>query len=206
MSVDQYAVNEFRSGQWVPMAGWGRRAVARVIDSLVQAVGLIPYVLGLAVLFSAVPAGTSAITPDGQVSPDISLANLATAGAMMFLGGVLSLGIWVWNRVLQQGRTGQSVGKSVMKIVLVSSSTGEPPGAGTAFVREVVHVVDEVLLLGYLWPLWDPRRQTFADKILGTVVASPTQQPAASPAEKLVVFSSGPARRSPGLTHAHMGI
>jgi uncharacterized RDD family membrane protein YckC len=190
MPVDQHAINEFRSGQWVPMAGWGRRVVARVIDSLLQAVGLIPYVLGIAVLFSAAPAGTRAITPDGQVNPGISVANLATAAIMMFLGGVLSLVIWVWNRVIQQGRTGQSVGKSVMKIVLVSTSTGEPPGAGTAFVREVVHIVDEILYLGYLWPLWDAKRQTFADKILGTVVAAPTQQPAAPPAEKLVVFSS----------------
>jgi uncharacterized RDD family membrane protein YckC len=24
--------------------------------------------------------------------------------------------------------------------------------------------------IGFLWPLWDRRRQTFADKLLGTVV------------------------------------
>ena len=195
MSVDQYAVNEFRSGQWVPMASWGRRAGARIIDTLVQAVGLIPYVLGVAVLANAAPPGRAG-SPGGPRAPGATLgegadlATLLTAVGMFFLGAVLSLGIWVWNRVLQQGRTGQSVGKSVMKIVLVSTSSGEPPGAGTALVREVVHVVDEILLLGYLWPLWDPKRQTFADKILGTVVASPTQQPAAPPAEKLVVFSS----------------
>ena len=195
MSVDQHAINEFRSGQWVPMASWGRRAVARIIDSLVQAVGLIPYVLGIAVLASATPPGQAAspVGPLASEHPDrrrADLATLLTALAMFFLGAVLSFGIWLWNRVLQQGRTGQSVGKSVMKIVLVSSSTGEPPGAGTAFVREVVHIVDEIFYLGYLWPLWDPKRQTFADKILGTVVASPTQQPVAPPAEKLVVFGT----------------
>ncbi|MDQ1539752.1 MAG: hypothetical protein QOH29_478, partial [Actinomycetota bacterium] len=26
--------------------------------------------------------------------------------------------------------------------------------------------------LGYLWPLWDSKRQTFADKILKTVVVN----------------------------------
>jgi uncharacterized RDD family membrane protein YckC len=31
-------------------------------------------------------------------------------------------------------------------------------------------VLDGVLYLGYLWPLWDPRKQTFADKIVGSVV------------------------------------
>jgi uncharacterized RDD family membrane protein YckC len=190
MSVDQHAVNEFRSGQWVPMASWGRRAAARLIDTLLQAVGLIPYVLGVAVLVSGAPAGTTALTPDGRVNPGIGLTTLATAGGMMFLGGVLSLVIWVWNRVIQQGRTGQSVGKSVVKIVLVSTSTGEPIGAGSAFVREVLHLLDDVFYLGYLWPLWDPKRQTFADKLLGTVVASPTQQPVAPPVEKLVVFGA----------------
>ena len=191
MSLDPYAVNEFRSGQWVPMASWGRRVVARIIDELVQAVGLIPYVLGLAVIVSALPAGSEAVTPQGQLNTSgVSLASLATALAMMFLGGVLSLVIWVWNRVIQQGRTGQSVGKSVMNIVLVSSSTGEPPGGGTAFVREVAHIVDGLLYIGYLWPLWDGRRQTFADKIVGTVVAAPGQTPAVLPSDRLVVFES----------------
>ena len=194
MSVDQYAINEFRSGQWVPMASWGRRVAARIIDTLVQAVGLIPHVLGVAVLAAAVPPGQD--TSPGQLATGAplgqgaALGTLLTALGMFFLGAVLSLGIWLWNRVMLQGRTGQSIGKSVMKIVLVSTSSGEPPGAGTALVREVVHLLDEVLLLGYLWPLWDPKRQTFADKILGTVVASPTKRPAAPPAEKLVVFSS----------------
>jgi uncharacterized RDD family membrane protein YckC len=30
--------------------------------------------------------------------------------------------------------------------------------------------VDSFFLLGYLWPLWDDKRQTFADKICSTVV------------------------------------
>jgi hypothetical protein len=29
--------------------------------------------------------------------------------------------------------------------------------------------------IGYLWPLWDGKRQTFADKIVGTVVIRPAQ-------------------------------
>jgi uncharacterized RDD family membrane protein YckC len=31
-------------------------------------------------------------------------------------------------------------------------------------------VLDGFCYVGYLWPLWDDKRQTFADKILGTVV------------------------------------
>ncbi len=43
--------------------------------------------------------------------------------------------------------------------------------AETAFVRDLAHVLDSVAChLGWLWPLWDQKRQTFADKIVGTVV------------------------------------
>ena len=39
-----------------------------------------------------------------------------------------------------------------------------------SFVRQLLHIVDSICYIGYLWPLWDRKRQTFADKILKTVV------------------------------------
>ncbi len=40
-----------------------------------------------------------------------------------------------------------------------------------SFVRAILHILDALpCLIGYLWPLWDSKRQTFADKIMGTVV------------------------------------
>ena len=49
--------------------------------------------------------------------------------------------------------------------------TGEPLGVWMAFVRDVAHYVDGfVLYLGYLWPLWDGKRQTFSDKLTKSVV------------------------------------
>ena len=39
-------------------------------------------------------------------------------------------------------------------------------------MRQIAHYVDQfVCYLGYLWPLWDDKRQTLADKIMGTVCA-----------------------------------
>ena len=52
----------------------------------------------------------------------------------------------------------------------VREQDGQPVGVLMAFVRELAHVVDGILYLGYLWPLWDQKRQTFADKICPTVV------------------------------------
>lgn len=37
-------------------------------------------------------------------------------------------------------------------------------------VRQIAHIVDGIIrYVGYLFPLWDPRRQTLADKIMSTV-------------------------------------
>ena len=47
--------------------------------------------------------------------------------------------------------------------------TGRPIGGGLAFGRELAHVLDGFFYIGYLWPLWDAKRQTFADKVCGTV-------------------------------------
>lgn len=39
------------------------------------------------------------------------------------------------------------------------------------FVREWAHLLDFAsLTLGFFWPLWDPHKQTFADKLLHTYV------------------------------------
>lgn len=54
---------------------------------------------------------------------------------------------------------------------LVSEGTGQPVGGLTAFLRSVAHLVDALpCFVGYLWPIRDARRQTFADKLAGTVV------------------------------------
>jgi len=72
-----------------------------------------------------------------------------------------------------QGRTGQSWGKQALKLRLLSESTGQPIGAGMAFVRDLAHIVDSLACyLGWLWPLWDAKRQTFADKLVKTVVTA----------------------------------
>ena len=85
--------------------------------------------------------------------------------------GVLSLVLLAYNRWYLGGRTGQSWGKRVMDTHLHRRSTGGTVGAGTAFVRDVCHVLDALpCFLGFLWPLWDDRRQTFADRIVATVV------------------------------------
>jgi uncharacterized RDD family membrane protein YckC len=77
---------------------------------------------------------------------------------------------YFWNFCYRQGRTGQSVGKSVMKFKVVSEKTWLPIGFWLSLVRQIAHYIDQLTCyIGYLWPLWDGKRQTFADKIMSTV-------------------------------------
>ena len=54
-------------------------------------------------------------------------------------------------------------------------------GGGLALARYLLNIVNAIpCYLGYLWPLWDSKRQTFADKIMGTyVIKATTPQPRA---------------------------
>jgi uncharacterized RDD family membrane protein YckC len=88
--------------------------------------------------------------------------------------GLASLAIFaylLWNYGYRQGTTGSSLGKSVMKVKVVSEVTGQPLGFGMSIVRQLAHFVDAIICyIGFLFPLWDAKRQTLADKIMTTVV------------------------------------
>ncbi len=48
--------------------------------------------------------------------------------------------------------------------------TWQPIGFGLSIVRQLAHIVDgAICYIGYLFPLWDAKRQTLADKIMTTV-------------------------------------
>ena len=72
------------------------------------------------------------------------------------------------------GQTGQSTGKKVAGTRLILEATGAPPGGALGVGRFFVHILDAIpcIPVGFLWPLWDSKRQTFADKILKTVVVT----------------------------------
>jgi len=102
----------------------------------------------------------------------IYVIGVATRNAVVLLLFVLiALGVQIYNRWILAGRTGQSWGKRALGLKLVSDNTGEPIGAGMAFVRDICHIVDSLICyVGWLFPLWDAKRQTIADKIVSTVV------------------------------------
>jgi uncharacterized RDD family membrane protein YckC len=69
------------------------------------------------------------------------------------------------------GLTGQTIGKRLCGIRVVDESEGHTVDVSRALVRYLVSLVSGfVCLLGYLWMLWDPRRQTWHDKVSRTLV------------------------------------
>jgi uncharacterized RDD family membrane protein YckC len=87
------------------------------------------------------------------------------------IGWLLAFGWIIYNRSYLGGTTGQSISNKVLNIRLVSDETGQPIGMLMAFVRDICHLVDSIICyVGYLFPLWDAKRQTLADKIVKTVV------------------------------------
>lgn len=167
------APTAYRVGSpWGPLAGWGTRVAAYLIDGLVQLIGVVPYIVGVVLFVVGAPDSGGY---DGRYSdyapPKEGNTGLMVAGGLLVLAGLaLMIGLQIWNRAFRQGRTGQSIGKKVMGVRLVDEGTGQPIGAGMAFVRDLAHALDGFAYVGYLWPLWDDKRQTFADKILSTVV------------------------------------
>ena len=58
----------------------------------------------------------------------------------------------------------------MLKCRVVDERTGQPIGFGRSVLRQLAHAVDAVICyVGFLFPLWDARRQTLADKLLKTV-------------------------------------
>ncbi|MCX4813262.1 RDD family protein [Streptomyces sp. NBC_01239] len=121
-------------------ANWGQRFLGTLVDGLIF---LVPYIL--------------IIVSQGK-------------GVLLAIGAVIIIGIAIW-QLIQEGKTGQTVGKKALGIRLVRESDGQPLGVGMAFVRRLAHFLDSIACyLGWLWPAWDAKRQTFADKVCGSIV------------------------------------
>jgi uncharacterized RDD family membrane protein YckC len=143
-----------------PLAEWGPRAGAYLIDSLISSV---PVLIGYGIFIANIASRAGNTYPDDDPEVWAILVFLASLA--------VSLGLGLWNRVFRQGKTGQSVGKSVLNLRLVDSTYFQPVGAGKAFLREfLAGLFNNACFLNLLWPLWDDQKQTWHDKVMSTYV------------------------------------
>jgi len=162
------------------LAGWGRRVLAYLFDGFLSCVVGVPLFVGYYQLLANLETTTNA---DG-VETVSSVGDLPASTVPLLVGGaLLYLAFWFYNLCVRQGRTGYSFGKSVVGIKLVAERTTLPIGTGWSFLRQLAHFVDGLICnLGYLWPIWDHKKQTFADKMLGTLVIIQAQDAPQDPA------------------------
>jgi uncharacterized RDD family membrane protein YckC len=100
------------------------------------------------------------------VADTILKYGLGVAGQL--LGILVSVGYFTYFH----GATGQTPGNAALglRVVDVRDRVGQPIGYNRAFIRWLVSIASgAVVLLGYLWMLWDPRKQTWHDKAAGSV-------------------------------------
>jgi Mce-associated membrane protein len=92
--------------------------------------------------------------------------------------GGLTILLTLVNRLVLPTLTGWSLGRALCGITVVHRD-GEAVGVWGLLLRELAHLLDTASVVGWLWPLWDSRRSTFADMLLRTEVrrVEPDQRP-----------------------------
>jgi uncharacterized RDD family membrane protein YckC len=149
-------------GNYTP---WFTRVVAYVIDSipvyLLAAVGGVVLVTMQKVETICVADTFCATGNDGPST---------TAWIIFSVCVLIALAFSLWNFVVRQGITGSSIGKQMMKFKVVSEQTQQPTGVVKSLIRQIAHGIDALICyIGFLFPLWDAKRQTIADKLMKTV-------------------------------------
>lgn len=144
-------------------ASWGSRVGAALLDGIPA--GLL-YVVGVVVIPATMTEASSG--SHGHYSAGGPSAVGIVVMVACWLGGLAYL---IWNVGFNQGRTGQTWGKRVVGISVIAEQTRLPLGVGASIGRQLAHIVDALpCYLGFLFPLWDAKSQTFADKMLQSIV------------------------------------
>jgi len=154
-------------------AGFGARLGGRLLDGLLY--GLLGAVFSVPAVILIISAfkdctrttsidGTKSITCDpGQLKTGLLLAGIAI-GAL----GVIVIGLLYISHL---GKTGQTWGRKIVGVKVVTKDTGAPLGFARALGRTLIEqTISGICFLGFLWMLWDKDKQTWHDKIVNSVV------------------------------------
>jgi uncharacterized RDD family membrane protein YckC len=156
-------------------AGIGARLGALLLDGLLVGMLFIPAIVVIA--NGPTKITTCSIDDQGNVTigEEINgICEVPTVGtiAAAVLLGLVALAGGVLYHTFMVGGTGQTLGRKATGVRVVDATTGAPIGNGRALGRYLfaVFVSSNVCVLGYLWALWDQRKQTWHDKVVSSVV------------------------------------
>lgn len=157
-------------------AGFWARFGALLIDSILIGLFFVPCIVVLAA--GPTKLSTCSIDSSGNVTIGEEINGICevptggTVAAAVLLGLVALAGALLYYAKLEGGPSGQTVGKKALSIRVVDAATGGPIGAGRALGRYLFKsfISGNLCALGYLWSLWDGRKQTWHDKVVASVV------------------------------------
>ena len=151
-----------------------RRSLASFIDGLI--VGAISIAFNFPIYFAQFKTLISSY-PDYIQPQMISSSQTTPTNPLYTILSLIGALIGVFYSIYFIGKKGATPGKKLMKIRVVNKDTKEVPGILKAFLREIVgkFVSSVFFFLGYLWAVWDKEKQTWHDKIAGTIVIDDRQ-------------------------------
>jgi uncharacterized RDD family membrane protein YckC len=159
-----------------PLASWGSRAAARLLDLLILSVLLLP--LAIALLWGPFSDFINTLPADGRAPSEQAMAAFYSGilGRVIFLTAV-SLVIQFAYEVPQTVLYGQTLGKRALHIKVRPLAEDRLPSWLEGVLRWGVIALGSLiggglfLLIDYLFPLWDrPWQQAIHDKAAKTIV------------------------------------
>ncbi|MDR3649431.1 MAG: RDD family protein [Acidimicrobiales bacterium] len=147
-----------------PLATWGQRAGALLIDTLVVSIP------------GAIVVGIVSATTSTTIMDPFNGNTHRYVPAPFNLAWAVILAFEVIYFAALDGQS-QTVGKRVLGIAVRAQGSGQPIGFGRALGRWLIYVGLFYLLLipgvlNALSPLWDGKRQAWHDHAVGSVVVS----------------------------------
>ncbi len=147
--------------QRVGLASVGRRWLAIIIDGLIVAV--------MTLLLAGV-GGAFTTLEAALLSDDATMISTAVS---QFQNDVVTMNLLVsavYNVAFMTLFNGQTLGKIMLKLRVIKKN-GQRIGILDAIIRNVFgYTISGMFLLGYLWAIFDREKQTWHDKLAGTVV------------------------------------
>ncbi|MEL6890352.1 MAG: RDD family protein [Actinomycetota bacterium] len=156
------------AGQFGEIASFGVRLGGWLLDGLLY--GLLAALLVVpGIIFIARAIDENCVTLGDEI-----LCTGDQVGGV--LGGVALIGIgalvvfFVYLRAL--ATSGRTWGRRIVGVRVINERTGEAPGWGKALGRTLFagFISAQIIYIGYLWMLWDDKKQTLHDKVAGTHV------------------------------------
>ncbi|MCY4063145.1 MAG: RDD family protein [Chloroflexi bacterium] len=143
------------------LASISKRWLAIIIDG---------FIVAIATVLLLVAGGALAPLDAAMASADQAAVSAAFSN---FQSNTLTVNLLIsaiYNVVLMVGFNGQTLGKMMLRLRVVKKRGGRITILDALLRNVFGYMVSQIFLLGYLWALFDAEKQTWHDKMAGTVV------------------------------------